>query len=390
MAGRRSVYSWASWFALSAALALAVGACGGGIPLVGPASPPKTGLKFGFIVEQTGSAAAIGAGYLRGTTAAIDYWNANPNNRQIELQVCDNQSTGEGALSCYRQLQDSSDVILGPHLFLGLASVKSVAATRAPALLAAMPFAEPPANSFLFQTVPVIRDAVEAAFIYYKEKGLLKVATLTSNDQPGNLAAQAAKELAPKYGIQLVATEVFDPAAQNLAPQAERIAATRPNTVLTWTAGPQIVIALRALKDAKLEVPVMLNYASMSVPLLKQAGPNAPSRLLFFATGAFDLESISDSAWKQRLQDFNARYVAKHSQNPDLPAYAAADAAFVAAQAAQTAESKAAIKDNLESGRVYAGFLFQNYSYSKDNHVITSPFSILLWHPDREAWTLEK
>jgi len=162
----------------------------------------------------------------------------------------------------------------------------------------------------MFQNIPTIEDGVAAAFRYFRSTRLKKIATLTSNDQPGNLANQAAQKLHGQYGIDLVTTQVFDPQAQNLAPQAEQISASHPDAVFAWTAGPQLITSLRALFTAGVSVPVMLNYASMVTPLLQRTAGSSPKTLLFFATKAFDPSHITDPTYAARVKDFGTRFQA--------------------------------------------------------------------------------
>ncbi len=375
----------ARWFLVGLAVAL--------VALATRSTGQPSELKVGFIVDQTGPLAAIAGSYIRGVDVVVEMWNGDAKNRKVVVRPCDSQSTGEGALTCYRQLESGVDVIMGPHLFIGLASVRGAAAQKPPAWVTTVPFANPPAGSWLFQSLPTIDDAIGAGFAYYRAKGVKRVATLTSNDQPGNIAKQAAQKLAGSYGLELVRVEVFDPQAQNLAPQAENIAASKPDGVTAWTAGPQLVTALRALKGAGISAPVMLNYASMSVPLLKQLGRETPAELLFYGTAAFDPQGIADAAYRERVTAYNERYRRKFGTMPDMPAYAAADIALVVLQAGQGAASPREIRDALTSGKPFSVVLFDTLRFTATDHVGkrgAEAFSILKWQPDSTNWVLAK
>jgi branched-chain amino acid transport system substrate-binding protein len=381
--------------AVLAAAALGVAACGSSSDSgsSGAASGGKTATKVGFIVDKTGPLAPIGGGYARGVDIATAEWNADKSHRPVSVQSCDSQSTGDGAIACYQKLRSSVDAISGPSLFIGLASVRSVASKGDVPLLSGAPLVDPPAGSPIFQTIPTIPDGIAASFKYFKAKGWTKVAVLTSNDEPGNLAKGGAEKLAAGYGMTLVAKEVFDPQAQNLAAQAENIAGARPQVVLAWTAGPQLITALRALQAAGVKVPVMLNYASMSTALLSKAGAQATANTLFFASRAFDAKSIEDATWKQNVQDFDKRFVAKYKQAPDLTAYDSADTVFVLGAAGQGDTDKKAIRTRLENGQPLPGLLFQSYKFSAQDHIGISGadvFDILRWLPQQQQWELVK
>jgi ABC-type branched-subunit amino acid transport system substrate-binding protein len=353
----------------------------------------NTPTKIGFIVDKTGPLAPIGGGYARGVEIAAAQWNADSSVRPVEVESCDSQSTGDGAIACYQKLRSSVDAISGPSLFVGLASVRSLAAKGEVPLVSGAPLVDPPAGSPIFQTIPTIPDGIGASFKYFKSKGWTKVALLTSNDEPGNLAKGGAEKLAGQYGMTLTTEQVFDPTAQNLAGQAENIAAAKPDVVLAWTAGPQLITALRALQAAGVKVPIMLNYASMSTALLSKAGPEATANILFFASRAFDAKSIEDAAWRKRVEDFDTRFKAKNKFTPDLTAYDAGDTIFAIGAAAKEDTSQKAILDALNSGMELPGLLYQTYKYTPDNHIgISGPdvFDILKWLPADQTWELAK
>ena len=361
-------------------------ACGGG-----HSGAQGDAVHLGFIVDKTGSLAPIGIGYNKGVQIAVSEWNADAKHPQIDLTTCDSQSTGDGAIACYQKLRGSVDAISGPSLFVGLAAVRSVAASGTVPLVSGAPLVDPPAGSPLFQTIPTIADGVAAGFAYFQKHHMSKVGILTSNDEPGNQAKAGASKYASKYGINLVSKEVFDPSAQNLAAQAENIAGSHPDAVLAWTAGPQLITALRALATAGVKVPIMLNYASMSTALLTKAGAGATSNTYFFASRAFDPATIRDKGWQARVKDFDKRFRAKFNTAPDLTAFDSADTVFAVGEAAKNGTSSDSIRKGLESGRPLPAFLFSQYKYTAQNHVGLSganAFDILKYHPQQKIWRL--
>lgn len=352
-------------------------------------SSSKEPTKLGFIADETGSLAPLGTSYKRGLDTAVKIWNQDPGHRQVAVQACDSQSTGPGALSCYQRLKDSVNVLSGPHLFLGFAAVKGIAGSGSVPLITATPVAAPTADGQIFQSVPTLVDGAQAGLTYLKKRGLTRIAVLTSNDQSGNVSNQATKKFAASMGMTIVANEVFDPASQSLAPQAGKIAAAHPQAVMASTAGPQLITALRDLKSAGVTVPLMLNYASMSVPLLTQAGAAAGDNLYFYGTSAFVPSSIHDVAYKARVKQFSQEYQKTYNAEPDLVAFVGADTAMIAAEAANPAPDK--VKATLQSGTSLPGVLFPTFQFSKDQHVgVTGQdvFAILRWQPSKHGWTV--
>jgi branched-chain amino acid transport system substrate-binding protein len=342
------------------------------------------------MVSQTGVFAAVGAGISRGVEQAAATWNEDPSHRPVEVSTCDDQSTPEGGLACFRQLSESSDAIIGPHLFPSYRAVKDVVADSGPVLLTGVPFSEPPAGSYIFQTQPNIDDIVDGQLAYAASAGLTRVASITSNDQPGNIGRDAVAEQAEAHGVEVVAQETLDPQAQNIAPQAESIAAADPDAVISWTIGPALVNVLRALDAAGVEAPVLMGSGSMSAPILTEAGEQTPPTLLFVASAAFEPEAIEDADAQARVQAFNDAFVERFDQAPDNNAYLAADALFYAAEAGADAESTDDIRDRLASGEPLDSLLWGPYTYSEDDHVGQKgrDFSVLEWHLDSATWTI--
>jgi branched-chain amino acid transport system substrate-binding protein len=361
--------------------AIAIAGCGGsddGSATQGGTASKDAPTKIGFILPKTGPLAAIGGAFDKGVQAAIEYWNADSSHRKIEVESCDSQSTGPGALGCYQRLKGSVDAFAGPSFFLELASVKEQGSAGDVPMMSAVPVAEPAAGSALFQNLPTVATATTTGVQYLKDHGATRLAVLTSNDPPGKASREAAKAA----GVQVVADEVFDPTAQSIAPQAENIARAKPDALMAWTAGPQVITALRGLSSAGVKVPIMLNYSSMSIPLLQQAGAAAGDNLNFLGTAAFVPDSITDAAYQKRVQDYSAVYAKKfEGASPDFNGLIIADTLLILAEAADKGGPDK-IKDTLESGTEFPGLVFDTYSFTKDRHVGQESgdgFTILKW-----------
>ena len=357
---------------------------------LGEAAGDLPPLQIGSIVSQTGVFAAVGAGILRGVEQAEATWNAEPSNRPLAITTCDDQSTPEGGLACYRQLAENSDAIVGPHLFPGYRAVKDLVATDGPVLMTGVPFSEPPAGSYIFQTQPNIDDIVDGQLAYAAEAGLTRVASITSNDQPGNIGMDAVANLAGEHGVEVVAQETLDPQAQNLSPQAESIAAADPDVVISWTIGPALINVLRALDAAGVEAPVLMGSGSMSAPILTEAGEQTPPTLLFVASASFEPAAIDDADYRARVENFNDSFVERFDQAPDNNAYLAADAVFYVAEAGTSAESTDDLRDVLQSGEPIESILWGPYTYSGDDHVGNKgrDFEVLEWNLDTQTFTI--
>jgi ABC-type branched-subunit amino acid transport system substrate-binding protein len=350
-------------------------------------------MKIGSIADLTGTLAPIGGGLDRGIAAAREVWNAKPDKRKFEISSCDSQSTGAGALSCYQRLKGSVEAFSGPYLFLGIASVRGIADKGAIPIMSTAPMAGPVGDTALesqiFQNLPTLDDGVYAGLAFLKKQGRTRVAVIAANDLPGNITVAAAQRYAAANGITLSSVERFDFTAQSLAAQAENMAASKPDAVMTNIVGPALITGLRALKNANINVPYMLNYAAMSSPLLVSAGEAAGDNLYFYATKSMDPGSIKDEAYRKRAEDFDAAFRRLHNQTPDFVAWVAGDAITILAEAGNAAPGK--IRETLLSGQRFDGALWPSYHFSPKDHIGLSgeaAFDILRWQPAKRSWTL--
>jgi ABC-type branched-subunit amino acid transport system substrate-binding protein len=353
--------------------------------------------RIGFVADLTGGLAPIGAAYDRGTKGAAEMWNAQSGKRKIEITSCDSQSTGAGALACYQRLKGTVDAFAGPSLYLGIAAVRGVAEKGGLPMMTAAPMAalsgDAAKSSQIFQDLPTLGDAARAGLAYFKKQGLTKIALLVSNDIPGTLTLEAAKDFAANNGITLVRIEQFDTTTQSLVPQAENIAAAKPEAVLGALIGPPLIIGLRALKTANVTVPVMLNYASMNSALLIGAESAAGDNLFFSATKSLDRNAITDAAFKTRVETYDAAFNKLFNQAPDFVAYVAADVVLILAQAGNGAAGSKKMHDLIESGIRFDGVLWPDYSFSPTKHAGQTgveAFDILQWRPEKKSWSLAK
>lgn len=348
---------------------LSASACGSG------SSGNDSGTTVGFIVDKTGLLASSSADYVHGVNVATAMWNASKPRKKVTVKTCDSQSTGEGAVECYRSLSRSVDVIVGPQQALGMNAIKSMASRHSPAVVSVMPVTYPAADSSIFQTLATIPDAVSSGLRYLKSRQVTRVALLTSSDAPGRAAVSAARKAATAAGVKIVGQQTFDPRATNVTPQAQRIASVHPQAVLLWTTSPSVVAAVQGLHAVNLDAPIMFSYTSMRKTYMQdisKAGA-APHRGMYFVgTEAFAPKQIPAGTYRDRVNEYYRRYASTQHEDPSIGALDSADSLLVAAQAAQEAKSTDDVKRVLQGGGKFWGVLVPNYTFSRDRHIGSS------------------
>lgn len=349
----------------------------------GEVSGPVSAL---LIYPETGPLAAVAGDTIQAGFEAVNgLWNDTYPDRPMELQTCNDEGNPERGISCFERSGPEADIILGPHFGSVYNAVEPLVGDDT-FLVSATPHATPEGDSTIFQTIATPEMAMQAAIGYMQDQGWESFGMLTSSDTTGNSALESAQAVADEAGIELVA-EQFDPESQDLTSQVSTLASADIPGLFIWSSGAQVVTALRGVQNVGLEVPVFLNYSSMSRSLIELAGDALPEELLFTGSRAFAPETLGDPERTALIQDFAERYEEIAGSPPDWVAFAMADAAWVGMTAALHGEDTEAMVSWLEQGEEIPAF-HAEYSYSDDDHIglPESPIEILRW--DGEEFVL--
>lgn len=333
-----------------------------------------------LIYPETGPLAPIAATPVRvGTDAAVQLWNEEHPDRPIELTRCNSEGNPERAIACVQRYGSDSDIIVGPHFSTEFLAAEEIIDENS-LVTTSTPHALPDPASNIFQTQPTAEDAIEAAIPYMKERGWNTFGLITSTDSTGNSAHKAGLSVAEELDM-TVAAESFDPESEDLSGQVSSVAAKDPDVVFIWSSGAQVVTALRAMQTVGLDVPVFLNFASMSRGLMELAADVLPRELLFTGTSAFTPDLVKNEEWRRRIEEFSRKYEEQAGTPPDYIAFTVADSVWVAANAALYGEAPEDMTAWLEQEEAVTA-INAEYDYSADDHIGLEgkqPIVILQW-----------
>ncbi|HEY8524067.1 MAG TPA: ABC transporter substrate-binding protein [Acidimicrobiales bacterium] len=333
------------------------------------------------IFPETGPLAAVAAETASATTAAVEeLWNEEHPDRPVSMRICNDEGNPERSVSCVNRYVDEVDIVNGPHFGAMFQAAAPVADGRT-FMTTATPHGFPEPDSTIFQAIPTAEVAMEAAVAYMGEQDWARVGLLTSSDTTGEAARDAALEVAEEHGIEFV-DQQFDPSATELTPQVSAIASADVDAVFIWSSGSQVVTALRALKNADLDVPTFLNFSSMSLSLMDLAGDSVPSELLFTGSLAFTPDQIDDPGRRELVERFSELYEEEAGHIPDWSGFSIADSQLVALNAALGGSTPDEMAAHLESGVEIPG-LHTVFSYGEDDHLglpDENPIRIMRWN----------
>jgi branched-chain amino acid transport system substrate-binding protein len=129
-----------------------------------------------------------------------------------------------------------------------------------------------------------LKDYAIVLLKYFRERGLTKLAILSSTDATGQEIDRDydyAKSLPENKGIEFVAREHFNLSDVSVSAQVARIKAAAPQALLTWTVGPAFGTELHGIADVGLDVPVLASNGDMVHAQLQQYKTIMPKELIF-------------------------------------------------------------------------------------------------------------
>ncbi len=240
-------------------------------------------IKIGVILSVTGPASFIGEQEKNTITLLAEEINKRGGikGRPIEVLIEDSKSEETQAVLAAKKLieRDRVVAIIGPSTTgESMAVIPIVSQAKIPmvSLAAGTGITEPVKERYwIFKTAQYDRSAVEAIYNYLKKKGITKVGILTIATAFGDQGRKALLELAPKYGIQVVADERYKPKDSDMTVQLLKVKNAGAQAVINWSVGPEQVIVTKNWYDLKLGIPLFQSHGWGSKRNLELAGKAA-------------------------------------------------------------------------------------------------------------------
>lgn len=204
--------------------------------------------------------------------------------RPIKFDVEDDQSDPAVAVQLFNaQLAKKAPFVLGSSLS---ATCNAMAALikDGPLEYCFSPGIRPVAGTYVYSTGVDAGSFLRVGTRYLRDRGLTRVAVLTSTDATGQDADRAIDAVfaAPEnHALTIVDREHFNPTDINVAAQMARFHASGANVIIGWATGAPFGTILRGVRDAGLDLPVMSTPANMLAVQLRQYKAILPQELMF-------------------------------------------------------------------------------------------------------------
>jgi len=277
------------------------------------------------------------------------------NGHKIELVIYDTEGNTGKAAQQFRRLATSDDVqvVFGPSSSGESLAVKDLAnELKVPTLMHGGAEAiTKPTTPYVFNTPPTDRISISGLLAHMKKMGITSVAMLSAADGFGQSGRNILNELAPQFGVKVVAQEEFNRTDADMTAQVLKAKSANPDSMLIWSALPGPVVILRAAQSAGFNKPIFTSYGAGTNDLVAQAG-GAAEGLYLYSLRMLSPESVpANDPAKSAITQLNDTYMAY--QKVPAPVYAqhAYDAFIILEKALQTIKgpvTRDAIRDAVE------------------------------------------
>lgn len=392
MGGKSAIFS----LALALTLALGVG---------NVAARKDEPIKIGAFFALSGPASSIGTPTKLVAQMVVDKINKTGgiNGRPIELIIGDTEGDPTKALMVAKRLVEKDQVValIGP--------------TRTGTGMAVKPYIEDKAHIPVMMTVggdPVIAGdkfgpyrwtfktpqrtstAARKVYEYLKSRKLQRVAVLTASDAFGKDGLVWLQQLAPEYGVEIVARESFAPNDADMTTQLAKIRDTKAQALICWTIGPAGAKVARNVKQLGLSIPLIQCHGQPDPKYIELAGEAAEGSIMP-ATKLMVYDQLADSdPQKAVIQDFVHLYKDVYHFDEQYPINThsgyAWDAVYLLANAMrQVGPDAEPLRDTIEQMQGYVG-VSGIYNLTPEDHNGLDTDSLVMVKIQDGKWVMLK
>jgi branched-chain amino acid transport system substrate-binding protein len=265
-----------------------------------PAADSKP-IKIGALFSVTGGASFLGAPEEKTARMLVEKINASGgvNGRKLELVVKDTAGSPEKAVSFAKQLIEEEKVlaIIGPSTSGETMQIKGLCEENKMILVscAAAEVIVNPVAKYVFKVPQKDSQAVTWMYRTMKEKGITKIAVLSSTDGFGAAGKKQLETAATPEGIEILVNEVYDKQATDLTDVLTKVKGKAGvQAVVNWSIVPAQSIVAKNMKQLGLDMPLFQSHGFGNPKYVQQAGVAAEGTL-FPAGRLLVVDELPDS-----------------------------------------------------------------------------------------------
>ncbi len=345
-------------------------------------------VKIGAIFSVTGPASFLGAPEEKTARMLVDKINASGgvNGRKLELVVKDSAGSPEKAVSFAKQLIDEEKVlaIIGPSTSGETLQIKGLCEENKMILVscAAAETIVNPVARYVFKVPQKDSQAVIWIFRTMKEKGIKKIAILSSDDGFGEAGKKQLEDLAKPEGLEILVDEVYDKQATDLTDILTKVKGTAGvQAVVNWSIVPAQSIVAKDMKQIGLDVPLFQSHGFGNQRYVERAGAAAEG-ILFPASRLLVVNELPNRhPQKKVLLDYKRDYEAMYKEEVSTFGGYAYDALMVVVESLKKAgePDREKVRDAIENLKGFVGTAgVFNYSATDHTGLNLTAFEMLM------------
>ena len=237
------------------------------------------------VLPLTGSAAFLGSSEQVALQQAEKAWDGHRSigGRPIRFAFHDDQSSPQVAVQLATQLSAAKPPVVLGSAVVAMCNAMAPLMRHGPVLYCLSPGIYPAAGGFMFSSSNATKDLAAAQLRYFRSKGLVRLASITSTDASGQDFARNLKDLLAlpeNKDVQFVAETTFNPTDVSAAAQIERIKGANPQALIAWSTGAAIGTVFKAVQDTGLDIPVATTDGNMTYASMDRYADILPKELL--------------------------------------------------------------------------------------------------------------
>ncbi len=358
-------------------------------PLLASAADTYT---IGAVYPLTGGLSWLGEYYKKAAELQVDLLNQQGgiNGHQLRLVAYDDQSTPEGAARAAQRAlsRDGAIALVGTASVPMSGAVATVAReNQVPAVISSGYHVDPAKDPFVFNSAHQTGYAVERPFKYFANTGKKNIALLMPVGPLGDIGITAAESAAAKHGLEIVASERFNPQSPDLTAQLASLRTRKPDAVFSFVTGESAAMVARNMQQIRFDVPLLVSHGNATPGFLKMVAPlNADIIVPSGQLGAPD--AIPASAPNHALiTEFEKAHQARYNEAGNYFSGMAADSILLVAEGLRKSKSTdgKALRDAIESIQDMPGY-GGVYRMSAQDHHGTSADDLILLKPSAQGW----
>jgi branched-chain amino acid transport system substrate-binding protein len=328
-----------------------------------PATALAETIKVGAILAVTGGASFLGGPEARTLEMLVDDLNAKGgvDGNKVELIIKDSGGNPEKAISFAKQLieEDKVFAIIGPSTSGETMKIKNIAEEGKTILLscAAAEVIVNPVAKYVFKTPQKDSDAVKKIYGAMKDLGISKIAVLSGNTGFGNAGKGQLEAIAPEFGIEILASEVYDKKETDLSAVVAKLMANKEiQAVVNWSIVPAQGILAKNMRQAGWKVPLFQSHGYGNIKYAEASGA-ASEGIIFPAGRLLAPELLPDSnPQKALLMQYKAEYESKYKEPVSTFGGHAYDAFKILCRAIQdVGPNPEKVRDDIENLKNFPG-----------------------------------